>query len=439
MATLIVAMDDKFGIGYQGSLPWYCKEDLALFKSLTMGKNLIVGRKTYDNLPKLPGRTVLVLTHDKNIRYNIRMEQVKKLVASSAHSIVFIGGAKVYKKVLKHGLVSKIHLSLIKSTYTCDTFFDRKWMAGFVITDSSEHDGFTHFTMELTKNGEQQYLDLLGKVLDTGEVRDGRNGSTISLFNNHMTFDLRNGFPLLTTKRMFTRGIIEELLFFLRGDTDTKILEKNGVKIWSGNTSREFLDSLGMHDRPEGCMGPMYGYQWRHFDANYDEKSQKPLESGIDQLEYVVNTIKTDPNSRRIMMTTFNPRQVNDGVLYPCHSIVTQFYVQDQEIDMFCYNRSQDLFLGVPFNIASSALLLVLVAKLVDKTPRFLHFTLGDTHIYSNHVEQARTQLARQPYKFPSIKVPDLKTLGDLDKLTPDQILITDYNYHPGIKAEMVV
>lgn len=443
MAELIVACDDKYGIGYQGKLPWYCKEELDLFKKFTMGKVLVVGRKTYDSLPKtLPGRTIVVLSRDSTKPRTCQcMTDITKVTTlyKWQDRVIFAGGAEIYKQALEKGMVKKVYLSKMKSTHPADTWFDNNWLANFVITQVTDYPEFTHYTLEVTRHGERQYLDLLHKVLLHGDERVGRNGTTLSLFNSSMTFDLRNGYPLLTTKRMFIRGVVEELLFFLRGDTNTKILEEKGVNIWRGNTSREFLDSLGMTERPEGVMGPMYGYTLRHFGAKYDEQSASPKEPGIDQLAYVVNTIRNDPYSRRILMTTFNPGQVNEGVLYPCHSIVLQFYCQDNYLDMFCYNRSQDLFLGVPFNIASSALLLTLIAKLTNRVPRFLYMTLGDCHIYSNHVDQVKVQLARYPFEFPALDVPSIQEIDDLAKLTSADFKLTDYMTHDAIKAEMVV
>jgi thymidylate synthase len=236
------------------------------------------------------------------------------------------------------------------------------------------------------------------------------------------------------------RGILEEFLFFLRGDTDSSILSEKKVRIWEGNTTREFIASAGL-PYAKGVMGPMYGYQWRFFNAPYKvDEDGRPLEprGGIDQLADVVHLIKTEPHSRRILMTTYNPEQARLGVLHPCHSITTQFYVQDGFLDMFCYNRSQDAFLGVPFNIASSSLLLMIVAKLTGKVPRFLYMTLGDTHIYPVHTEQVGKILTRMPYSLPVLALPALESLEDIKGLTVGDFILSDYRFHPSIVAEMV-
>lgn len=298
---------------------------------------------------------------------------------------------------------------------------------------------------------ETGYLALVENILKTGQIRPTRNSTVLSVFSpDKLSFDLRDGFPLLTTKKMFFRGIVEELLFFLRGETDSKILEKKGVNIWRDNTTREFLDKIGFTDRPEGDMGPMYGYQWRFFGSEYH--SQKPPQqseqnpsqnpnwnSGIDQLQYVIDLIKSDPTSRRILMTAYNPNQAKEGVLYPCHSIVIQFYVDGNYLDLHCYNRSQDIGLGVPFNIASTALLLAVVAKITDKIPRFMHITMGDAHIYSEHVPFLTEQLTRKPYQLPNMTINrDILSIEDINTLKYEDFSLTDYKSHSAIFMPMI-
>lgn len=445
MAELILAIDKNYGIGYKGRLPWKCKEDMTLFKEKTMGKILVVGRKTYESLcgNQLPGRELRVLSRDESIPKEIRMYHIEDVykIPNWENSIVFAGGVEVYKAAIQRGMVRRVYLSMIHGDYQCDVFIPRTLLSlNFTNVSTIEYNTFTHHTLEILKYSENQYLDLVNRVLTQGDERIGRNGGVISIFNANMQFDLRNNsIPLLTTKKMFVRGILDELLFFLRGDTDSKILENNNVNIWKGNSSRDFLDSLDMKNRPVGIIGPMYGYQWRHFDAEYDDQLACPKEPGIDQLCHVVDTIKSDPNSRRILMTTYNPRQVREGVLYPCHSLISQFYCQDEYIDMFCYNRSSDLILGVPFNIASSALLLCIVAQLTRKKPRWLYLTLGDVHIYSDHKKVAQEQLERIPYKFPLVTVPNINTLDDIGKISVGDFKIENYISHELLRAKMIV
>ena len=361
------------------------------------------------------------------------------------------GGAQVYREALeKPGFIDTVHLSLISGRYPADIFFDvRSFRRDFVIVNEEGFVGgasgdpdFVHYTLKRCTNGEGQYLTLLARLLEYGIHRESRSGDTVASFVNHFEFDLRDGFPLLTTKRVSWRNIVEEFLFFIRGDTDTSALSAQKVRIWEGNTSSAFLRTRGL-TYAEGVMGPMYGYQWRHYGAPYRTNSEgKPLEpeGGIDQLERVIQLIKTDPHSRRILMTVYNPPQAEEGVLAPCHSIAIQFFVDGDCLDMFCFNRSQDLFLGVPYNIASSSLLLSLVAKLTKKTPRFLKMSMGDTHLYSTHKEAAEKQLGRLPYSFPLLEIVEsFEELDQIPTLTLGDFTLHGYKSHPGIRAPMSI
>lgn len=461
---LIVAMDSHHGIGYNGGIPWSCSEDLRHFHDITLNRTIIVGRKTAESLPTLKKRRVLCLTrgspdstswandilfiHSLNDDNNLHEIEKKDMV-------IIAGGAEVYRTALKTGRVRRVYRTLIKGKFESDTYFDPAWLHGFIITEEKVSpttgniyqvldptDEFLDLSIpeRLRPGTEYQYLDMLKDVLELGVSREGRNGGTRSLFLNTMKFDLRVGFPLLTTKKMFLRGILEEFLFFLRGDTDSTSLSEARVRIWEGNTSKEFLADRGL-PYATGVMGPMYGYQWRHFNSPYildDNGKPLPPSGGIDQLARVIDLIKKDPNSRRILMTSYNPSQAAEGVLYPCHSIIIQFYVQDEYLDMSCYNRSQDLFLGVPYNIASSALLLSVVAKLTSKTPRYFSMILGDTHLYNSHLEQAQTQISNIPYTPPQIEIPDINDIADIPKLKAQDFKVRNYHSHKTIRGVMV-
>lgn len=446
-----------FGIGLNGKIPWHCREDLELFKEITKDSILIMGRKTVETLPKLQGRIVFCLSRSGNLATDNNdskifpdLEVALKAAKDQypCKNIFIAGGSEIYELVLQKAAdkISNIHVSVIDDITVCDTYLPCYWEffanCSFSMVEKRNltpqtENTYYHFTRK--NKQEAQYLSLLREILENGTTRNGRNGETKSLFGKNMIYDLREGFPLLTTKKMFFRGIVEELLFFIRGDTNSKLLEEKGVNIWKGNTNREFLDKLGMQERKEGIMGPLYGYQWRFYNAKYDEKTGKPLEQGVDQLKLVIDTIRKDPYSRRIIMTDFNPAQAMDGVLYPCHSILLQFYVTDSYLDMYCYNRSQDVFLGTPFNIASSALLLTLIASVTNLTPRYLHMGLGDVHIYQAHYSHVKKQTKRVPYQFPRLvlkKAP--KELTDLETLNAADISIEKYYNHPSIKAEMI-
>lgn len=442
MYDLIVACDRNYGIGYKGGLPWHCSDELKIFRKKTKGSVLLLGRRTYEQLEKLnlPNRTlVMVSSTSENCRtltdavnYSKKIYPNKKLFVA--------GGSGLFKEALMHPeLIDNVHISFMKGTYECDTNMPSLDLNEWVIQEQENHEFFTHNVLKYELEGEKQYKDLLQDVLSLGTIRAGRNGETKSLFCRNMTFDLRKGFPLLTTKKMFFRGIVEELLFFIRGETNSKLLEEKSINIWKGNTDRKFLDSLKMESRQEGMMGPMYGYQWRFFGAKYDEKTGKPSEKGVDQLSGIVNLIRNDPNSRRIIMTDFNPAQADQGVLFPCHSIVLQFYVDNNYLDMFCYNRSQDMFLGTPFNIASSALLLTLISRITNLQPRYLHMSMGDIHIYKQHYEHAKEQITRMNYRFPTMRIDkQIHEIVDVENLTYEDIVLENYISHPAIKAEMV-
>ena len=263
----------------------------------------------------------------------------------------------------------------------------------------------------------KQYLDLLQRVLDEGTRKEDRTGTgTISVFGHQMRFDMEAGFPCLTTKKLHLKSIIYELLWFLQGDTNVKYLQDNGVRIWN-----EWADE-------KGELGPVYGAQWRSW----------PDYTGghIDQITEVVNTIKNNPDSRRIMVSAWNVADIPNMKLPPCHAFF-QFYVADGKLSLQLYQRSADIFLGVPFNIASYALLLQMMAQVTGlKAGDFVH-TLGDAHIYTNHLEQVRLQLSREPRSLPVMKInPDIKDIFSFDY---SDFELIDYDPHPHIKGLVAV
>lgn len=263
---------------------------------------------------------------------------------------------------------------------------------------------------------ERQYLGLLADVLVNGVQRGDRTGTgTLGVFGRQMRFDLARGFPLLTTKKLHLRSIIVELLWFLRGETNIAWLKDNGVSIWD-----EWADA-------EGELGPVYGKQWRSWAA--------PDGRVIDQIANVVEAIRANPNSRRHIVSAWNPADVDDMALPPCHCLF-QFFVADGKLSCLLYQRSADLFLGVPFNIASYALLTLMTAQATDLQPgEFVH-TLGDAHLYLNHVEQAKLQLSREPLPFPTMT---LAPKTDLFGFTLEDFALEDYQAHPHIKAQVAV
>ncbi len=263
----------------------------------------------------------------------------------------------------------------------------------------------------------RQYLDLLSDILDNGTVKTDRTGTgTISVFGRQLRFDLSEGFPLLTTKKLHLKSIIHELLWFLSGDTNVKYLQDNGVRIWN-----EWADE-------NGDLGPVYGHQWRSWPDGRG--------GTIDQIAQVVEQIRNTPDSRRLIVTAWNPADVPQMALPPCHAFF-QFYVADGKLSLQLYQRSADTFLGVPFNIASYALLLMMMAQVTDLKPgEFVH-TFGDTHLYLNHLEQAKIQLGRDPRELPVMKInPEVKSIFDFKF---DDFSLENYNHHPHIAAKVSV
>ena len=273
----------------------------------------------------------------------------------------------------------------------------------------------------------QQYLDLLRKIKRTGNLKKDRTGTgTLSMFGYQMRFDLSNGFPMVTTKKLHLKSIIYELLWFLKGDTNITYLKDNGVRIWN-----EWANE-------NGDLGPIYGFQWRNWNNE-----------GIDQIKGVINSLKTNPNSRRLLVTAWNPSVLPDdnqsffkniqngkAALPPCHAFF-QFYVTNSKLSCQLYQRSADVFLGVPFNIASYSLLTIMIAQVCGlEIGEFIH-TFGDVHIYSNHLDQVNLQLKRKPKTLPKIKINT--AIDDIFKFTFEDFELVDYDPHPAIKAPVSI
>lgn len=282
---------------------------------------------------------------------------------------------------------------------------------------------------------EQQYLDLIDDVMKHGTYRKDRTGTgTYATFGSSMRFNLRTSFPLLTTKRVFWRGVVEELLWFIAGSTNSKVLHDKGVHIWDGHGSKRHLKSVGLGHRNEGDLGPIYGFQWRHFGAEYTGMSSDYDGKGIDQLRELIHTIKTDPANRRMILTAWNPLVLKDMVLPPCH-MFCQFFVAGGELSCQMYQRSCDLGLGVPFNIASYSLLTCMIAQVCGLKPGDFIHVLGDAHVYANHLGPLKEQLRKIPTRFPTLKINPAKM--DIDSFTSSDFEIVDYMPHKKLHMEM--
>lgn len=484
--TLVVAAcGGSRGIGLDGSMPWpKLSGDLKAFKALTMGHPVLMGSTTYTSIPKsarpLPGRLNIVLSSRSRSELSLpdsvliagSLDAAKELLTARGVRHVFvIGGESIYKQALQVPEWSqRIYYTHIEKEFKCDRYFpvdiDNK-TSGFQLISleaKMEEGGIAFQRREYVREGtpgsnvtflderqvstfgdndnkgwrhpEHQYLDLVGKILKEGTSRGDRTGTgTLSIFGAQMRFDLSKSFPLLTTKKVFWRGVVEELLWFISGSTNANELAAKRVHIWDGNGSREFLDKLGFKSREQGDLGPVYGFQWRHFGAEYIDMHSDYGGKGIDQLQQVINTIRNNPNDRRILLSAWNPAAIPQMALPPCH-VMAQFYVADGKVSCQMYQRSCDMGLGIPFNIASYALLTCLVAKVTGYTPgEFVH-TLGDAHVYNNHVEALKVQLKRRPKKFPSVEIRKRK---EIDEFSIEDIKLVGYEPHGTIAMKMAV
>jgi len=440
--TLIFARDDHYGIGRDGTIPWYNREDLQFFQRITTsGKStnrknaLICGTKTYETMKNINpvNRTFFVVGNN----HYPSIQDALNNIDLSYTDIFFVGGAQIYQEC--QYLVDEMYITHIKGNFNCDTHFKPDF-SHFQLFSKTNCMTLTisHYK---SLNTDETYNNLCYKVLDEGISKDDRTGTgTISIFGHHMKFSLKT-LPVITTKKVYLKGVIEELIWFLKGDVNSKTLETKGVGIWKGNSSREFLDNSRLDDYIEGECGPIYGFQWRHWNAPYHGPSNeyyknKYKDKGIDQIHSIINTIKTNPDSRRIILNAWNVEQLPEMVLPPCH-VMCQFYVVDDQIDCHMYQRSADVFLGLPFNITSYAILTHIIGHFTNKTPRNLYISIGDAHIYKNHIEQVNLQLTRTSYDPPSISInPGVQ---NIDNLTYDDIKIHNYVSHPTIKATMAV
>jgi thymidylate synthase len=279
----------------------------------------------------------------------------------------------------------------------------------------------------------KQYLELLQTVLTQGCDRQDRTGTGVrGIFGHQMRFDLREGFPLLTTKKLHLRSIIYELLWFIRGETHVDYLNRNRVTIWDEWATPEQCAKFG---RKPGDLGPVYGHQWRRFGATLGPNDEYQHD-GVDQLQTLVEQIRANPWSRRLILTGWNPKEADQVALPPCHTLF-QFYVQDGELSCQLYQRSADIFLGLPFNIASYALLTLMIAQVCDLKPGVFVHTLGDAHLYRNHLQQANLQLTRRPYNLPTMHMnPERKALYDFEY---SDFTLQNYTAHPSIRADVSV
>lgn len=469
---VVAACRPHRGIGKDGSLPWRLPADLKHFKKITLGAPVLMGSTTYTSLPDkarpLPGRLNIVLSTrtrqelgcPDSVMVVGSFDAAAELLAHRKQRVVYvIGGESVYNEAMRRPEWSKrVYYTDVLSEFEVDRFFPADLEtddSGFELVSLSadfEENG-TKFRMKeyarksaveglptvvasAAEHEEMQYLKLVRRIITQGVSKGDRTGvGTLSVFGEQMRFSLRDSFPLLTTKRVFWRGVAEELFWFIKGSTNANLLAEKGIHIWDGNGSRSFLDSRGFTDREVGDLGPVYGFQWRYFGAKYVNMHEDYCGQGKDQLMEVIEAIKRNPNDRRMLMSAWNPSATDQMALPPCH-LLAQFYVAEGELSCQMYQRSCDMGLGVPFNIASYALLTCLIAKVTGLKPgEFVH-VLGDAHVYSNHIDALKEQVERSPRPFPKLHI---KTRERIEDFCFDDLTLEGYTPHKSISMKMAV
>ena len=479
LLNLVVSINQNNLIGIDNDLLIKSKEDLKNFYKITTqhypegNKNIVImGYNTWISLPPskrpLKNRVNIVLSQNRRdlIEENENLKVFDSLFnaidwcnTNETGRVFVIGGEIIYEQCyLQHqNKINMVYLTkFIEGTKSskgknfpiellekmtllkenskseeCEVLIEGKYIKKELKTIYKTFQN--NFMINIEENN---YLNLLKRIINEGNLTQTRNSFTLNTFGERMIFDMNNGFPLLTTKKMGYRTILRELLWFIRGSTSNQELLDKNVHIWSQNSSREFLDSRGLNYE-EGDLGPVYGFQWRHSGAQYVDCRTDYSGLGIDQLKNVIHLIKTDPHSRRIIMNAWNPSDLDKMALPPCH-VMCQFYVNSEEKKLDCqlYQRSGDMFLGVPFNIASYSFLLHIIANMTGYNPGRLIHILGDTHIYNEHIDAVNEQLERSPGKFPELIIKEKIT--DIDSIDESIFELQNYKSYDKITAPMI-
>lgn len=489
LIACVINHKNKMVIGSNGGLVVKLNEDLCFFKNITTNSLstdskldfnvVIMGKKTYFSIEEkyrpLKCRLNLVLTNepklqsklpeskfDLNKTYFINLKTFRKFYKKYNPNVFVIGGGEIYNLFLnsKEFKPEKVYLTQVKNyggeivNPTTMNHLDESYkLIGYSNKMYGEKNisfRILHYRKVSEVSEEHKYLNLAKFILENGKEQIDRTGvGTISIFGTQLRFDISNGnLPLMTTKQVPLKAIVEELLFFCRGDTNTKILEKKGVKIWSGNTSREFLDKRGLGDYPEGCMGPMYPWSWRYFGAKYSpafsdtSKCDRSLIGGVDQLNNVLHLLKTDPFSRRIYISNLNPAESSKMCLEPCHTYI-QFYVEEingvKYLSGYFTMRSNDIGCGFAFNLISYVLLINILALKCGMKPKEIVYSCANCHIYNTHFEQIKKQLTRTPRPFPHIKLDESLKNKDWSEMEYSDFELIGYFAHTSIKMPMAI
>lgn len=411
---------NKFGIGYANDLVYPIKQDLRVFKKITENNVIIMGYNTWVSLPNKPlkNRLNIVLTNklysnlsNDNVMY-MNFDKFKRYYNKYKQKNYYvIGGSEIFSLFLTNFIFDRLIINHIMPDIVkpiC-VWMDPKLISNYKLFGYSEKYRdenlqvsyrYLYYEFSYVLHEEYKYLNVMKNILTNGNTRNDRtNTGTISMFGARCKFNISDNIPLITTRHISFKNILEELLWFCRGETNSKILEKKGVNIWKGNTSREFLDKNGLYEYPDGEAGPIYGKQWR-----------RSGNKGIDQLEYIVDLLRNDPYSRRILISSWVPEDLDKMCLTPCHTHA-QWYVEEKDgvkyLSCQFYQRSQDTFLAMTYNVVSYTILTYILAKKCNMKPKELIYIGGDCHIYSNHIKQAEEQINRKPMPFPCLVLSD--------------------------------
>jgi thymidylate synthase/dihydrofolate reductase len=478
LISCVYFQNNKFAIGNnENDLLFRFKKDLEFFKEITKnedGNVILMGRKTWESLGSKPlsGRINIILTNktQKSNKKNVFFMNIDQFTSyynknqNNKPNVFIIGGSHIYNLFLNHQTLfpQKIYLTHVEldkknpnQNPNASVFFDCLSDNYKLISVSQkyfENDykfRFLQYQYTNKKSEEYKYNELLKSIIKNGSVKPDRTGvGTLSTFGQQLHFDISSCVPLLTSKRVAWKSCIEELLWFLRGDTNASILQNKKVKIWDGNSSRAFLDSRGLYDYPNGVLGPVYGWQWRFFGADYhpDFSNTNNIKrnsiGGFDQIEFVVNELKSNPHSRRILVSAWNPSDLHKMALPPCHYSF-QFYVREvnkqKYLDCHFIMRSTDTTLGLPFNLFSYTVLSYIIALKVNMKPGRLIYTGSDVHIYKNHNFQVISQLQRNFRPLPKLILNPQIRDKQFYEITIDDFDIVGYFPHPSIKMDMAV
>lgn len=455
--SIIFSVNENCHFGTTNNdLAYSCSEDMNRFATISKSiGNVVMGRSTFESIGKpLKGRKNIVITSDKS--YSTKHEGIITISKiEDAFEVVgdplFIGGAQIITSIFDSNLKFKIH-TIYKTTFNhmSNEINSIKLDIDLIDYDRIAHHSsksnvksmFGTYDMKVSyetfkrikePNYEYDYLNEMKQIVQHWP-RMTRNGLTHSKFGVKFTYDCRGGkIPMLTTKKVAWKTCIKELLWFLSGNTDNKSLNDQKVHIWDGNSTREFLDSRGLTDYPEGTLGPVYGFQWRHWGDEYID-ANTTYTNGYDQIKMCEDLIKNDPNSRRIILSAWNVSDIDKMALPPCH-ILCQFYVEsDDTLNLQFYQRSGDMFLGIPFNMLSYSVLLHMMCKKTGKKPGFVHHVIGDAHVYHDHIDAVEEQFKNTIKSQPTVEVNERVNWEDF---TIDDFVIKNYESAPKISAPM--